>query len=972
MVRMARNVVIFLFVLVTSSLFAPPIEEQELITSNSWVQTTFDSLTVDERIAQLFMIEVRPTYGSKHLYNVEQTIKKHQVGGVVFFKGNPTQQVELTNKFQQLSKTKMLVAIDGEWGLAMRLSNTIAYPYQLGLGGIQNNEIIYEMGKEVGRQCKRLGIHVNFAPVIDINNNPNNPVINYRSFGEDPKNVCNKGWAYAKGMQEAGIIACAKHFPGHGDTDVDSHKDLPVINHSMERLRSVEFVPFKHLIEQGVMSVMTAHLSIPAIDNRPNIAVSISDKAINGILRREMGFTGLSFTDALNMQGVAKYHPDGELELMALTAGNDILLSPGDIPKATNLIKNAMASGKLSKDYVWGKVKKILNYKHAVGLHNWEEIDERNVEKDLNSTQAKHVYYDLVEQELCLAKDNKQLVPVDQNKQQKILSIAIGKGNKTKFQYELEKIGNVTSRSISKNASALEFDKLKSLSTGYDLTIISVHATSKYPPNYGITNQSAAFISKLGAQDDVVFVDFGNPYNLKKFKNQNTVLLAYENLDAHQVKAAKAVFGVIGMSGTLAVTVGSEFPVGSGITTQPISEFNKALPEEVGMSSQRLKKVDGIARKAIRIGATPGCQVFIAKNGKVVYNKSFGKHTSNSSQKVKNEDLYDLASITKVAATTITLMKLDEEGLIDINEKMSVYLSELEGTNKANMTIKQVLEHKAGLKSWIPFYYATISDDNIYDSIYSSTFTDIHTVDVGNSLYILKDYKKNIFSEIYNSELKNIGKYKYSDLGMILMKELIERVTGTPFEKYVNGAFYEPMNIDKLTFLPLQKFDKEDLIPTSLSPDMRKGLVHGNVHDPAAAMLGGVSGHAGLFGNAESLAKLMQMLLDGGEFGNTRYLESSTIDKFTKRQAGDSRRGIGWDKPEMNRKRINPASDYASSLCFGHTGFTGTMVWVDPKHDLVYVFLSNRVYPTQENKKLIREGIRTDIMDVIYESFLLP
>lgn len=969
MLKMLKYASILFLVFATSNLFAPP-SKLDIKTGGTWTEATFDSLSVDERIAQLFMIEVRPTYGSKHLYNVEQTIKKHQVGGIIFFKGNPTQQVQLTNKYQKLSKTKMLVAIDGEWGLAMRLSNTISYPYQLGLGGIQNNEIIYEMGKEIGRQCKRMGIHVNFAPVIDINNNPNNPVINYRSFGEDPENVSKKGWAYAKGMQDAGIIACAKHFPGHGDTDVDSHKDLPVINHSIDRLRSVEFVPFQHLIKQGVMSVMTAHLSIPAIDDRPNIAVSISDKAINGILRREMGFTGLSFTDALNMQGVAKYHPDGELELKALRAGNDILLSPGDIPKATTLIKQAMRDGRLSEDYVWGKVKKILNYKHAMGLHEWNELDERNVVKELNSTKAQQINYKLVEQEMCLVKDERSLVPINKKENIKILSIAIGKGAKTIFQKELESIGNVTSRGISKSASTSDFTGVGKLANSYDITVISLHNTSKYPPNYGVTNQSAAFISKMGLRDDVVFVNFGNPYNLKKFKNQKTVLLAFEDQKTHQIKAAQALFGAIGVNGTLSVSIGQEYKSSMGVTTKPIIDFNRARPEEVGMSGEQLNKIDAIAQKAIRIGAAPGCQVLVAKSGNIIYNKSFGKHTFSSSNKVQNEDLYDLASITKVAATTVTLMKLHEEGLIDINDKMSFYLPELIGTNKENMVIKNVLEHKAGLKSWIPFYYATVEDRKIYDSIYSAKYSETHSVSLGNGLYILNDYKAQIMRTIYESEMKVPGKYKYSDLGMILMKELIERVTGSEFHSFVEDAFYKPMGLKRLTFLPLEKYSEKDIVPTSVSPDMRKGLVHGTVHDPAAAMLGGVSGHAGLFGNAESLATLMQMLLNGGELNNIKYLEESTIEMFTKRQCNDSRRGIGWDKPEMDRRRINPASDYASSLCFGHTGFTGTMVWVDPKYDLIYVFLSNRVYPTQENKKLIREGIRTDIMDVVYQSFL--
>ncbi len=970
-IKMLRNITIVILLLSTSSLFAPPskIENKH---SSTWAETTFDSLSVDERLAQLFMIEVRPTFGAKHLAAVERTIKEHKVGGVIFFKGDPTEQVKLTNKYQQMSKTKMLVAIDGEWGLAMRLSNTISYPYQLGLGSIKNEEVIYEMGKEIGRQCKRIGVHVNFAPVIDVNNNPNNPVINYRSFGEDPGNVCTKGWAYASGMQDAGIIACAKHFPGHGDTDVDSHKDLPVINHSMERLREIEFQPFQYLTSMGVMSVMTAHLYIPAIDSRKNIAVSISDKAINGILRREMGFTGLSFTDALNMQGVAKYHTDGELELKALMAGNDILLAPGDIPKAIRLMKKAMAEGRLSEEYVWNKVLKVLNYKHAMGLHEWEPLKEYGVEEDLNNTRAKYINYKLVEQSFCLAKDDNGILPIDPKNGKKILSIAIGDGSKTRFQQELMSLGNVQSMSISKNASASQFESLKNEIAAYDIAVVSLHKTSKYPPNFGVTTTAANFISDIGKMSNTLLVNFGNPYNLKKFTRQNSVLLAYEDQEAHQVKAAQAVFGVTAINGSLAVTVGDEYIASMGITTTPISEFSKDIPEEMGMSSIRLQKIDKIAQEAINEGATPGCQVLVAKEGRIVYNKSFGKHTFNSNQYVQNSDLYDLASITKVAATTVTLMKLVEDGLLSVDDKMVKYLPELAGTNKDHMTIKMVLEHKAGLKSWIPFYTETTNDLNIYDSVYSKVPTDIHTISLGNDLYMLNTYKEYILQQIYDSELGTINKYKYSDLGMILMKELIERVTGSDFDQYVNAAFYEPMGISRLTFLPLNKFEQNEIVPTSLSPDMRQGLVHGTVHDPAAAMLGGISGHAGLFGNAESLAMLMQMLVNGGTYNHVQYLKPETIAKFTAKQASDSRRGIGWDKPEMNRKKVNPASDLASDRCFGHTGFTGTMVWADPEYDLVYVFLSNRVYPTQDNRKLIRTGVRTNIMDVIYESFLLP
>ena len=426
------------------------------------------------------------------------------------------------------------------------------------------------------------------------------------------------------------------------------------------------------------------------------------------------------------------------------------------------------------------------------------------------------------------------------------------------------------------------------------------------------------------------------------------------------------------MNAKLPVTVNADYKLGAGLITKNSTRFLKVKPEEVGMSSDKLNQIDNIAKKAIYAGATPGMQILVAKNGKVVYNKSFGKHTYRGSEQVKNSDLYDLASITKVAATTLSLMRLVEQGEISLDDPLAKYMPELLHTNKANITIRKVLLHKSGLQGWIPFYRNTINDPKVYDSVYSLFPDATHNTYVGNGLYMLDSYKDQIFKMIYESPMQNPGKYKYSDLGMIMMKEIIERVTGTTLDQYVNETFYEPMGIDRLTFLPLNQFNINEIVPTAYSPDMRKGTVQGHVHDPAAAMLGGVSGHAGLFGNAESLATVMQMLLNGGSLAGKQYLKEETVKYFTKYQASDSRRGLGWDKPENSSRRINPASDWASGECFGHSGFTGTIVWTDPKYNIIYVFLSNRVYPDQANKKLISMNVRTDIMDTIYESFLKP
>lgn len=926
-------------------------------------------MTMDERIAQLMMIEVRPTYGKAHLDKVRSDIEKYKVGGVIFFKGDPLTEVQLTNEFQAMSKTPLLVAIDGEWGLAMRLSNTTSFPYQMGLGGISNNDIIYEMGREIGRQCRRMGIHVNFAPVVDINNNPNNPVINYRSFGEDRKNVAEKGWAYAKGMQQENVMACAKHFPGHGDTDVDSHKDLPVINHNRARLDSIELYPFRALADSGIMSVMTAHLYIPAIDATPNTAISISEKGINGLLRNDLGFEGLAFTDALNMQGVAKFHEPGGLELKALTAGNDILLAPGNIPKAIELIKGAIASGKLTKEYVESKVKKILYNKYWAGLNEFEPIKEENLIEDLNSSYATFLLNTLIEKQLCVVQDIDSLLPIRVNSDLKIASLSVGGEANNDFQETLKHYHKTTPFHLPKAVSAADGAAMKTKLKDFDVVLVSLHQTSRYPRNnFGVNLSTAKFIRELNASQKCVFVDFGNPYNLKFFDNMKTVVMAYQDDKVNQVKAAQMLFGAIGADAYLPVSVTQDFKVFSQKVVEDLGLLQYGEPKEVGMNEKTLLKIDSIANDAIKKGATPGCQVLVARHGKVIYQKSFGRHTYESNRMVEDDDMYDLASLTKVNATTLSIMKLVEDSVISLSDPMSKYLPELDTTNKSDMTIKQVLTHTAGLKSWIPFYRVTTSDPLVYDTTYSKVESDKFCIKVSDNLYMCREFQSVIFGTIYDSEMRNPGNYKYSDLGMILMRYVIENVTKMSLDKYVDSVFYKPMGLRTMTYNPIAKFDKDQIVPTEYNADFRKNLIHGYVHDPAAAMLGGVSGHAGLFSNSADVAAILYMLSNGGRYNGVQFLQPETIKLFTKYQYANSRRGIGFDKPEPNKNKVNPVSDYATGECFGHSGFTGTQMWADPKVGIVYVFLSNRVYPTADNKKLVSMSVRSNIMDVIYES----
>lgn len=960
-----RYLVTFILLLPAILGFAPPEEHDPEV----WVETQFDKMTWDERIAQLMMIEVRPTYGQTHLDAVRKTIKTHKPGGVIFFKGGPLTQVKLTNEFNKLSNIPLMVAIDGEWGISMRLSNTITYPYQLGLGGIQNDNLIYEMGRQIGRECKRMGIHVNFAPVADINNNPDNPVINYRSFGEDKKNVAKKAWEYARGMQEEGVMACAKHFPGHGDTDVDSHKDLPVIKHSRARLDSVELYPFKYMIDRGVMSVMTAHLYIPAIDDRPNTAISISDKAINGILRNELKFEGLAFTDALNMQGVAKFHEPGELELKALIAGNDILLGPEDVAVAIKSIKKAINDGRIPEQYVTDKVKKVLRHKRWLGLDKTDTISEENLLADLNDPNAIALYHKLTEAQICVVRDHNQLLPLPSPTNKKIAVLAAGASKATDFQEDFKHFADADAYFMNSGTPVAQRNELIAKLKEYDLVIIGLHNTSKYPSNnYGVTDVMAAFIKELDEKANCVLVDFGNVYNLKNFTTVRTVMMAWQDDRPNHLAAVQALFGVNRVDARLPVNVQDTFHLGQGRIIEESGSIRYGFPEDAGIHPGNLYKIDSIARKAIEDGATPGCQVLVAKDGRIIYSRAYGHHTYEAKKEVGINDLYDVASLTKVAATTLAVMKLVEDSMISLDDKLSKYLKVLDTTNKKEISIREVLTHSSGLKDWIPFYEAAVRDPIAYDTIYSRLPDSNFCIKVGDELFMCKSYQSVMFGQIYTSPVRNSGDYKYSDLGMIMLKYIVESVTGQPFDRYMDSVFYQPMGLRFLTFNPLNRYTRDVIIPTEKDADFRKGLIHGYVHDPAAAMLGGVAGHAGLFSNAEDLAKLLQMLMNGGTYNGHRFLKEETIAMFTAYQSKESRRGLGFDKPERDPKKINPCSDLASPSCFGHSGFTGTQMWADPETGLIYIFLSNRVYPTSNNKLLIRNNVRTQIMDVIYQS----
>ncbi len=944
--------------------------EQQSLQGNgkdTWVNETLAAMSLEEKIAQLMMVEVRPSKGRNHLDFVDTLVAKYKVGGIILFKTDAQNAFLLTQKYQAKSKIPMLVGIDGEWGVSMRLDNTIQYPYQIGLGGIQDDNLIYKMGRDIGKQCKRMGIHINFAPVIDVNNNPDNPVINFRSFGEDPMNVARKGWMYAKGMQDEGIIACAKHFPGHGDTKTDSHKDLPVIEFSRRRLDSMELKPFKYAIEKGVMSIMTAHVYMPAIDTTPNLAISLSPLAINGLLKKELKFKGLAITDALDMQGVAKYFAQGILELKALMAGNDILLCPANVPRAIDTIKAAVLDGRFALEELDAKVRKVLQAKAFVNLELQEFQYYPNLVKDLNNTDALLLYNKLIYSSICIAKDDQDALPLYKKPYKKMAVIALGGPGVTGFERRMKELGACDIFTVDKSFGVEYCTNMVGKLEIYDMVVVAIHQINKYPKdNYGITSDLCSLVSQLKDRTNITVVCFGNPYSMRNFPDLKTTVYAFGDDEPYYQAAANSIWGIQKTDAKLSVSVGKEYPLFSGLAQSKSDILQPAT--YVTATYKKLLKIDSMVKKAIDLKATPGCQVLVAEKGKVIFEKSYGHHSYDKKREVENDDLYDLASITKIASTTLAIMKLTENRKINLDDTLSSYLPELAGSNKQYITIRQVMVHEAGLKDFIPFYNSFKNNDALRDSVLSDKKTEDFCYEINKGLYVNKNYQERMLKQIAASPMTPKGSYVYSDLGMIMLRMMIERITEKSFEKYMNETFYEPMGLDILTFNPLQKFPKKEIVPTEKDPDFRKGVLQGYVHDPSAALLGGVSGHAGLFSNAYELAEIGQMLLNYGFYNGKRYFKQSTVVEFTSRQSVSSRRGLGFDKPENIAGKSSPASHYASNNAFGHTGFTGTCIWVDPDYELVYVFLSNRVNPTAENRTLITKNVRTDIMDVIYDA----
>ncbi|MEN9323064.1 MAG: hypothetical protein RL699_844 [Bacteroidota bacterium] len=932
----------------------------------SWVDSVYASLNFDERVGQLFMVSAYSNKDSTHTKYIEKLLVEQKIGGLIFFQGGPVRQAKLTNRFQAKVSVPLLIGNDAEWGLSMRLDSTYRFPWNMTLGAIKDKSYIEKVGLQLAEHSKRMGIHFNFAPVLDINTNPKNPIIGFRSFGEDKYNVTESALAFMKGYQSLGLLATGKHFPGHGDTSVDSHSALPIITFSRERLNEVEFYPYKKLIDAGLSSVMVAHLNVPSLEWRENLPSSVSHNIITDVLKNQLQFRGLIFTDALNMKAAKNFRAPGEIDLEAFMAGNDILLCAEDVPVAKEKICMAYQNGFISEERLAYSVKKILKYKYKVGLNRYKPIEIAQLNADLNGAKNDALHYQLYENAITVLKNKDEILPLRDLAKEKIAYVKLGDDTNSSFVSTLKKYTEIT------EVEHENIDSLLLMLKSYTKVIVGFHKSDKAWKKTDFSDDELTKLQQIAKNNTVIVDVFAKPYSLlptATFEDYEGIILSYQNSNIAQEVSAELIFGAIEAKGKLPVTVHPEFPVNFGLSTPKLNRLGFTAPENVGMNKAKLDEIEGVINRAIADKMTPGAQILVARKGKVVYQKSFGSQTYDpASPKISNTDLYDIASLTKIIGTLPVFMQAYESQNLTKETELASLLPAFANSNKAHISLKELLSHHAQLQAWEPFYKSTLDSSKI-TTYYSKTALAGYAVHVADSLYLRSDYPPTILNYIISSKLLPKKEYKYSDFTFIILKEYLEKTFAQPLDVLTQDRFFSSLGMTNTTYNPLNKFSKERIAPTEQDNYFRHQLIQGYVHDMTAAMQGGVGGHAGLFSNAMDVAKMMQLYLQKGNYGQQDYFTPNTFAEFNTcyfLEQGN-RRGLGFDKPQLP-KTSGPTCGCTSPSSFGHTGFTGTMTWADPEKELIYVFLSNRTFPDHLVNTLSKENIREQIQQLIYDA----
>ncbi|NMC41057.1 MAG: serine hydrolase [Bacteroidales bacterium] len=947
-----------------------------------WVDSVLNSLTTEEKIGQLLWLPAYSNRGIDYDVALSEIVRKYKPGGLIFFQGTAEKQAELINHLRKVSKVPPVIALDAEWGPGMRLSGIEKFPYQMTLGAVQNDSLIYRMGAAIAGMLRKAGVDVNLAPVADVNNNPSNPVINVRSFGEDPENVMRKAYMFMKGMQDNGIIATGKHFPGHGDTETDSHLDLPVIDHDSVRLNNTELAPFRYLIGNGISGIMPGHLAVPALTGDNKTPVTLSPGVLTGLLKNDLGFKGLVISDAMNMGGITKYASPGEAEALALAAGMDVLEFVTDPEITVKKITEFISNNKLTVKDIDERCRKVLALKYWAGLARSSDIGVSGLTSEINTPQVKALIQELYAAAITVLNNDQNIIPVRNLNTTRIATVAVGRNEITAFQDRISSYTKATHFTV-ENISDTLIARLSEDLAAFDLVIAGVYGPDRVPTSYRAGSEINKLIRKINNTTKCISVWFGNSYlagTIGALSESDGLVVTYQNNTVTEDLAAQMLFGGIGARGKLPVTISDKYRAGCGLITPANLRLKYGLPESAGVSSALLvPKVDSIALSGIAAKAYPGCEVMIARKGTVIFHRCYGFHTYGEKIPVDKNDLFDLASVTKVSAATPGLMLLNSQGLFDPDKTLGYYLPYFRSSDKSGLLLRDMLAHQAGLKAWIPFWKEAVKENGSFKSrTFSTGYSKKYPLRVADELYMHRRYRDVIFREIKRSPLSREKKYVYSDLTFIIVPEIIERITGRQWYEFVSDSVYHRLGAWDICFNPYKGYPYERIVPTEYDSLFRKQLLHATVHDEGSAMLGGISGHAGLFATANDLMKLMEMYRRMGQYGGEQIIDEGVMREYTRVQFPENknRRGLGFDKPLTDNASLPHEKTYptygVSPESFGHSGYTGTFVWVDPVYEISYVFLTNRVYPTRNNNLISDLNIRTNILQAVYDSIIKP
>lgn len=936
----------------------------ERVPQEQWVASVMDTLTLEQKIGQLFMLPVYTTSDQNYLQDIEYLVGEYNIGGIIFHEGQARQHAQHINQLQTQAAIPLLIGLDAGRGLGSSVDNTILFPSKMTLGAIQDKHYLYKAGGEIAKQCRLVGIHINFSPIIEIGFQENGKS-GGDIFNEDNHAALAKGMAFMQGMEAYGVLPCFRRYPApiyaslHGGNAVE---------HKTDKLAGT----------------MVAHINAPMYhDDEPEKSTLVrASTPKTDLVKQYLGLEGLVFSEPL-VEVKAKGYGAGDLEIAAFLAGNDMLLFPKNVSEAIRKIKMSVADGMISQEDVDLRVQRVLRAKYQAGLDTRAKVDTARLADKLDNSYARWIKQQLYEQAATIVHNERNLLPIRVLDTASFASLALGASvadeEYTSFQQTLNLYAPFTHYAIPRGFEKMyDYDILFNRLKRYSHVVVALHdETSTSTEKPVIPKNTLAFLKFLEESTNVTVVVFGSPHILSGFEHFSTLVCAYENDTLSQKVVPQVLFGAIAGQGKLPVNVPSKFKESTGQVTGPLGRLAYTFPEAVGINPDTLKQIDSLANWAIAERATPGCQVLVARHGKVFFHKSYGYQTYDSLMPITNETMYDIASVTKVTATLQAIMLLEERGIIVLDEKVSTYLPELRNTDKKDITVREVLLHRAGLRSYIPFWQMTRSYDELSPEMYSLHPVNHFDTQIAMGLYAPTSLRDSLWSWTINSKLitsrrkapvwKPKYNYRYSDLSFYILHNLVERVTYQPMDEFLEQNFYAPLGLSNLAYLPLCKFSVDQIAPTEEDNIFRNTLIRGTVHDEGAALCGGVAGHAGLFSNANDLAVLMQMNLQDGQYGGERYLQLGTVRRFSIRQYNDSRRGLGWDKPEYGRDS-GPTAPEASYESYGHLGFTGTSVWVDPKYDLVYIFLSNRVHPNANNTKLLTEGVRTKIQSVVYRA----